>query len=230
MKTTDPHRSKIRLFILTLVGFAALSNLVATPSAEARERTRAGTYTNARGNAGGFQSVREHTQGNTSRSTTWQNRRGEGSAQSNRQWNSESGGFSRQRDVTTASGAQTSTQVQGQRNADGGYDATGSRTGANSHTTDMARTVTPNGEDGASVTTTYTRDDGKNVIMDKSVIRTDDGFSKTATGTGPNGQNYDHDVTLSRDGNTLTRAVTNTGPNGRSNSRSGTLSFESGNP
>ncbi len=230
MKTTEPRPAGTRLLVLALAGIATVAGLMPASPAEARERMRTGSYTNARGNSGTFQSLRERSPGSASRSTTWQNSRGEGVAESSRQWDAESGSYSRQRQVTGAAGAQATTQVQGQRNADGSYAMTGSRAGANGHSTDMTRTITPDGEGGASTTTTYARDDGKSLSVEKSLAKSDDGWSRSATVTSPDGRTGSHDVTWSRDGNTLTRNATNTGPGGASMSRGGSLSFESTNP
>ncbi len=230
-------RSAVKVMAVMMV---AVFSMAVTTESFARERNSSGSY-KGRSGSGTFQRNIDREQGSVNKSTTWQNQRGQGSREVQRNWDkdTETGTYSSE---TTSAGEKTvSREGTVRRNEDGSFSQQGTITGPKGKTTDVSRSVTKNEDESHSVQTTYTGQDGKTATVEKTTIhqdgaravtgsyQTNTGKSGTFTGqtvkddgkivsdrslTNQNGQTWRQHAEVDKDGNTIIRDVTNTNPEG----------------
>lgn len=198
-----------KLAVVAIVVVTA--SFVATVSVQAAERSRSGGYHTRRGEEGSFQTRMDRDRDSTSKETTWQNQRGEGSYQRDTTRDRYTNSWQSERETTNAAGKTSTSTRDGQLDGNGGYKVQGSGAGFNGREWDSETTSVKN-EDGLRTTTkTYTGENGGSYTSDKTYTKTDDGWTATGgyeTGGGKSGT-YDAAGTRTDDGLTVDRSVTN---------------------
>lgn len=230
-------RSSVKAMAVMLV---AVFSMALTTESLARERSSSGSY-KGRSESGTFQRNVDREQGRVKKSTTWQNQRGQGSQEAQRNWDkdTETGTYSSK--MISAGEKTVSREGTVRENEDGSFSQQGTITGPKGKTTDVSRSVNKNEDDSHSVQTTYTGQDWKTATVDKTIIHQDGARSvagsyqtnagKSGTFTGQtvkddgkivsdrslinqNGQTSNQHAEVAKDGNTIIRDVTNTNPEG----------------
>jgi hypothetical protein len=232
-----------RLVFKNLMGVAVISAFtilaIHPTSADARERKTRDTNRTATwsGKSEGSATQRiDRERGSASRDTTWQNSRGTGSSNYDRNFNKDDKTMNSSRLTTNAQGKTATTNSVGTR-TDTGYNKSSTRTGFNGETstknTDFSKTDNGyskdsvyNGQNGNSVTSSkdvvktddgydvnrnVTTSSGKTLNTDSTVVKTDSGFNRTGTyttGAGNSGSYYKNTIKTD-DGRTVNSGITN---------------------
>jgi hypothetical protein len=197
---------------ITAVGLTAFSASTEARERKERDNNRTATWSGKSGNhtfeGSGSQKIHREG-GKVTRDTNWQNSRGTGSSQYNREYNRDDKSFRSDRETTNAQGKTATSNRLGQK-TDTGYQVEGSRTGYNGNTSTMTSDYTKT-ETGYDVNRNITTNSGKTIITNGSVTKTDEGYSKTGTynTSGGNSGTYYKDSVRSEDGRTINSSIVN---------------------
>lgn len=177
----------------------------------AREIKRSGAY-QGRNGSGTFQQNISRSKGQVTRNATWQNEKGgEGTRQSQGNWNKQSGTGSYSASTAYPGGKTTSRNGSVVRNTDGTYTQDGTITGPKGNTATVNRDISKNDDGSRSISAVYTNQNGKTLTVDKDIQKTEEGRKATGayqTNTGKSGSFESNSVTA---GNVTTtnRSLTN---------------------
>ena len=234
-----------------VVGALVLVSTLHAGDADARERSRSGTWQNSHGGSGSYQRNTVRERGSLSRDTTWQNANGRsGSASLDRSHDREAGSWSSGRSVTRGNGDTASWNKTGQKTDTG---AVVHGEGINFRGQDVIRdrSITKNDDGSRSVETTrvnettgkslgtettvtrtndgwssagsYTTGSGKTGTTAGSLTRTDTGYARTNSATTRAGQTASRDIDVTHADGSVTRTVTGTGFDGETRTHSTTV-------
>lgn len=238
------------------ISLCAVVMLCFTQSGFARERSRSGSYQGKR-SKGTFQQNTSRSKGKAAKGTTWQSEKGQGTRQSQKAWDKETGTGTYSSSTTGPDGKSASRSGTVVRNEDGTYSAKGQVTGPKGNVAEVDKTITKNEDGTRSVQTSYTGSQGKTATVNKTSQKTEAGREVTgtySTGAGKSGSfqssstvsdgsivksqsltNQDdkvvqRSVETSVEGHTATRNVEMVGPEGETNSNTQSVTLDSQSP
>lgn len=204
-----------------LAGALVLASTLHAGDADARERSRSGTWQNSHGGSGSYQRNTVRERGSLSRDTAWQNANGRsGSTSLDRTRDREAGTWSSNRSATRGNGDTATWSKSGQK-TDTGAVVHGEGTNFRGQDVSMDRSITKNEDGSRSVETSRVNETtGKSLTTDKTVTRTEVGWSSSGsytTGSGKTGTTAGS-FTRTEDGYARDRSMTNS--DGQTASRS----------
>ena len=207
-----------------LAGALAVTLCLVTHDAEARERSRSGTWSGSHGGSGTWSQTTQRSRGHFERDRSWTGPRGGGSSSVERSWDRQAGTFESTGSRTTPRGS-SNWSAEAQRTAPGVWSADTHYSNSRGRSFD-AQSTTYRNSNGYSRSGSYTTGNGGSGTFTQSRTRTNDGWSSSTDVTRANGKSYSRDVDVSRDGNVITRDVTTTGPNGGTRTNEKTITID----
>ncbi|MCP5463061.1 MAG: hypothetical protein H7A34_07860 [bacterium] len=240
-----------KALLLTAV-FCFIFTVFHAPETYAREKNRSGSYQGRKG-SGTFQRNVTRTNGQSIKSTTWQNERGEGNRQTEKNWDNTTGTGSYSSSTTNAAGKTISRSGTVTKNEDGSFTKQGTITGTNGNTATVQSAITKNEDGGRSITKTYTGQDGNTFDINKTIQKTETGrtvsgnysssagesgtfestktvsdgtVTKEQTLTNQDQETWQRNIERTQGDGTVTRDVTTVNPDGETNSFSQTATFD----